>query len=175
MLVLEEYEAARKRGAQIYAEVVGFGMSGDAFHITSPPEDGRGAAACMQNALRDAGVDPADVQYINAHGTSTQAGDKAESLAIRKVFGSSADKVAVSSTKSMIGHLLGASGAVEAIFCVLALKEQIAPPTINLDKPGEGCDLDYIPHHARKMAMDVVVSNSFGFGGTNGSLVFRRI
>ncbi len=175
MLVLEEYEAARKRGAQIYAEVVGFGMSGDAFHITSPPEDGRGAAACMQNALRDAGVDPADVQYINAHGTSTQAGDKAESLAIRKVFGSYADKVAVSSTKSMIGHLLGASGAVEAIFCVLALKEQIAPPTINLDKPGEGCDLDYIPHHARKMAMDVVVSNSFGFGGTNGSLVFRRI
>jgi 3-oxoacyl-[acyl-carrier-protein] synthase II len=175
MLVLEEYESARKRGAQIYAEVAGFGMSGDAFHITSPPEDGRGAAACMQNALRDAEIDASDVQYINAHGTSTQAGDKAESLAIRKVFGSHADKLAVSSTKSMIGHLLGASGAVEAIFSVLTLKEQIAPPTINLDKPGEGCDLDYIPHHARKMSMDVVISNSFGFGGTNGSLVFRRI
>lgn len=175
LLVLEEYEAARKRGAKIYAELVGFGMSGDAHHITSPPEDGRGAAACMQNALRDAGLGAGDVQYINAHGTSTPAGDLAESLAIRKVFGMHADKLAVSSTKSMVGHLLGASGAVEAIFCVLALRDQVAPPTINLVEPGPGCDLDYVPHTARGMPMDVVISNSFGFGGTNGSLVFKRI
>ncbi|MGV3592271.1 MAG: beta-ketoacyl-ACP synthase II [Gammaproteobacteria bacterium] len=175
LLVLEEYEAARKRGAKIYAELVGFGMSGDAHHITSPPEDGRGAAACMQNALRDAGLGGGDVQYINAHGTSTPAGDLAESLAIRKVFGMHADKLAVSSTKSMVGHLLGASGAVEAIFSVLALRDQVAPPTINLVEPGPGCDLDYVPHTARSMPMDVVISNSFGFGGTNGSLVFKRI
>jgi 3-oxoacyl-[acyl-carrier-protein] synthase II len=175
MLVLEEYEAARKRGAHIYAELAGFGMSGDAFHITSPTEDGRGAASCMQNALRDARLDFSDVQYINAHGTSTPAGDLAETLAIRRVFGEHADKLAVSSTKSMVGHLLGASGAVEAIFCLLALRDQIAPPTINLDNPSEGCDLDYVPHTARGMQMRVVLSNSFGFGGTNGSLVFKSI
>ncbi|HEY0961181.1 MAG TPA: beta-ketoacyl-ACP synthase II [Pseudomonadales bacterium] len=175
LLVLEEYEAATKRGARIYAELAGFGMSGDAHHITSPPEDGRGAAACMQNALRDAGLGAGDVQYINAHGTSTPAGDLAESLAIRKVFGMHADRLAVSSTKSMVGHLLGASGAVEAIFSVLALRDQVAPPTINLVEPGPGCDLDYVPHTARNMPMDVVISNSFGFGGTNGSLVFKRI
>src|SRR5690554_4649324 len=174
MLVLEEYEQARKRGARIYAELVGFGMSGDAYHITSPPEDGRGAAACMNNALRDAGINPDAVDYINAHGTSTPTGDKAETLAIRQVFGSHADKLAVSSTKSMVGHLQGASGAVEAIFSVLSLRDQLAPPTINLEQPGEGCDLDYVPLRARDMKLDTVVSNSFGFGGTNGSLVFRR-
>ena len=175
MMVLEEYESARRRGARIYAELSGFGMSGDAFHITSPPEDGRGAAACMQNAINDAHVGPDEVQYINAHGTSTLAGDLAETLAIRRVFGASADKLAVSSTKSMTGHLLGASGAVEAIFSVLALHYQVAPPTINLENPSEGCDLDYIPGAARELSMDVVISNSFGFGGTNGSLVFRRL
>jgi 3-oxoacyl-[acyl-carrier-protein] synthase II len=175
MMVLEEYEGARKRGARIYAELVGFGMSGDAFHITSPPEDGRGAAACMANALRDAGVAAEDVAYINAHGTSTPAGDLAETRAIRRVFGTHADKLAVSSTKSMVGHLLGASGAVEAIFSVLSLVNQVAPPTINHHTPGEGCDLDYVPNTARDVKMDVAISNSFGFGGTNGSLVFRRI
>jgi 3-oxoacyl-[acyl-carrier-protein] synthase II len=175
MMVLEEYEAAKKRGARIYAELAGFGMSGDAFHITSPPEDGRGAAACMANALRDAGVAPEEVAYINAHGTSTPAGDLAETRAIRRVFGSHADKLAVSSTKSMVGHLLGASGAVEAIFSVLSLLNQVAPPTINHHMPGEGCDLDYVPNTARDLKMDVVISNSFGFGGTNGSLVFRRV
>lgn len=175
LLVLEEYEAARKRGAKIYAELCGFGMSGDAHHITSPTEDGRGAAACMQNALRDAGMGAGDVQYINAHGTSTPAGDLAETLAVRKVFGMHADKLAVSSTKSMVGHLLGASGAVEAIFSVLSLRDQIAPPTINHVEPGPGCDLDYVPNTARNMPMHVVISNSFGFGGTNGSLVFKRI
>ena len=175
LLVLEEYEAARKRGANIYAELAGFGMSGDAHHITSPPEDGRGAAACMQNALRDAGLGAADVQYINAHGTSTPAGDLAESHAVRRVFGMHADKIAVSSTKSMVGHLLGASGAVEAIFSVLSLRDQVAPPTINLVEPGPGCDLDYVPNVARNMPMQVVISNSFGFGGTNGSLVFKRV
>ncbi len=175
MLVLEEYEAAKKRGAPIYAELVGFGMSGDAFHITSPAENGRGAAACMQNALRDAGLPPQAVQYINAHGTSTPAGDLAETQAIHRVFGADAGKVAISSTKSMIGHLLGASGAVEAIFSILSLRDQVAPPTINLQSPGEGCDLDYVPNTARQMKMDVVISNSFGFGGTNGSLVFKRL
>jgi 3-oxoacyl-[acyl-carrier-protein] synthase II len=175
MMVLEEYEAAKKRGARIYAELAGFGMSGDAFHITSPPEDGRGAAACMQNALRDAGVAPEEVAYINAHGTSTPAGDLAETRAVHRVFGSHADKLAVSSTKSMVGHLLGASGAVEAIFSVLSLVNQVAPPTINHFNPGEGCDLDYVPNTARDLKMDVVISNSFGFGGTNGSLVFRRV
>ena len=175
LLVLEEYAAARKRGAKIYAELCGFGMSGDAHHITSPAEDGRGAAACMQNALRDAGVGAGDVQYINAHGTSTPAGDLAETLAVRKVFGMHADKLAVSSTKSMVGHLLGASGAVEAIFSVLSLRDQIAPPTINHVEPGPGCDLDYVPNIARNMPMQIVISNSFGFGGTNGSLVFKRI
>ncbi|MFJ3484362.1 beta-ketoacyl-ACP synthase II [Pseudomonas sp. NPDC090202] len=173
-LVLEELEHARARGATIYAELIGFGMSGDAFHMTSPPEDGAGAARCIANALRDAKVDPDQVQYINAHGTSTPAGDLAEVNAIKSVFGEHAYKLAVSSTKSMTGHLLGAAGAIEAIFSVLAIKDQIAPPTINLDEPGEGCDLDFVPHEARRMPIDVVVSNSFGFGGTNGSLVFRR-
>ncbi len=175
LLVLEEMEAAKKRGAKIYAELAGFGMSGDAHHITSPPEDGRGAAACMDNALRDAGLGAGDVQYINAHGTSTPAGDLAESLAVRRVFGVHADTIAVSSTKSMVGHLLGASGAVEAIFSVLSLRDQVAPPTINLVEPGPGCDLDYVPNTARDMPMRVVLSNSFGFGGTNGSLVFKRV
>jgi len=175
MMVLEEYEAAVKRGARVYAELLGFGMSGDAFHITSPPEDGRGAAACMHNALRDARVNPEDIAYINAHGTSTPAGDLAETRAIHRVFGPHANKLAVSSTKSMVGHLLGASGAVEAIFSVLSLCHQVVPPTINLHNPGEGCDLDYVPHVARDMALDLVISNSFGFGGTNGSLVFRRV
>jgi 3-oxoacyl-[acyl-carrier-protein] synthase II len=173
-LVLEELEHARARGATIYAELIGFGMSGDAFHMTSPPEDGAGAARCITNALRDAKVTPDQVQYINAHGTSTPAGDLAEVNAIKSVFGDHAYKLAVSSTKSMTGHLLGAAGAIEAIFSVLAINGQVAPPTINLDEPGEGCDLDFVPHEPRNMPIDVVVSNSFGFGGTNGSLVFRR-
>ncbi|MGE6388732.1 beta-ketoacyl-ACP synthase II [Pseudomonas sp. NPDC078416] len=173
-MVLEELEHAKARGATIYAELIGFGMSGDAFHMTSPPDDGAGAARCIANALRDAKVRPEDVQYINAHGTSTPAGDLAEVSAIKKVFGEHAYKLAVSSTKSMTGHLLGAAGAIEAIFSVLAIKDQVAPPTINLDEPDEGCDLDFVPHEPRKMPIDVVISNSFGFGGTNGSLVFRR-
>ena len=173
-LVLEELEHARARGARIYAELVGFGTSGDAFHMTSPPEDGAGAARCMVNALKDAGLAPNAVQYINAHGTSTSAGDLAEVRAIKSVFGEHAYKLAVSSTKSMTGHLLGAAGAVEAIFSVLAIRDQVAPPTINLDEPDDDCDLDFVPHEAREMPIDVVLSNSFGFGGTNGSLVFRR-
>lgn len=173
-LVLEDLEHAQARGATIYAELVGFGTSGDAFHMTSPPEDGAGAARCMVNALRDAKLAPDAVQYINAHGTSTLAGDLAEVNAIKQVFGDHAARLAVSSTKSMTGHLLGAAGAVEAIFSVLAIRDQVAPPTINLDDPSEGCDLDFVPHEARKMPIDVAVSNSFGFGGTNGSLVFRR-
>ncbi len=173
-MVLEELEHAKARGATIYAELIGFGMSGDAFHMTSPPDDGAGAARCITNALRDAKIRPEDVQYINAHGTSTPAGDLAEVSAIKKVFGEHAYKLAVSSTKSMTGHLLGAAGAIEAIFSVLAIKDQVAPPTINLDEPDAGCDLDFVPHEPRKMPIDVVISNSFGFGGTNGSLVFRR-
>lgn len=173
-LVLEELEHARARGARIYAELIGFGTSGDAFHMTSPPEDGAGAARCMANALKDAGLAPEAVQYINAHGTSTSAGDLAEVRAIKAVFGDHAHHLAVSSTKSMVGHLLGAAGAVEAIFSVLAIRDQIAPPTINLDEPDDDCDLDFVPHEARSMPIDVVLSNSFGFGGTNGSLVFRR-
>ncbi|UZJ61945.1 beta-ketoacyl-ACP synthase II [Pseudomonas sp. KU26590] len=173
-MVLEELEHAKARGATIYAELIGFGMSGDAFHMTSPPDDGAGAARCITNALRDAKIRPDEVQYINAHGTSTPAGDLAEVSAIKKVFGEHAYKLAVSSTKSMTGHLLGAAGAIEAIFSVLAIKDQVAPPTINLDEPDEGCDLDFVPHEPRKMPIDVVISNSFGFGGTNGSLVFRR-
>ncbi|WP_165675494.1 beta-ketoacyl-ACP synthase II [Metapseudomonas otitidis] len=173
-LVLEELEHARARGATIYAELVGFGMSGDAFHMTSPPDDGAGAARCMRNALRDAGLNADQVQYINAHGTSTPAGDLAEAAAVKSVFGDHAYRVAVSSTKSMTGHLLGAAGAVEAIFSVLAIRDQVAPPTINLEESDEGCDLDFVPHQARSMPIDVVLSNSFGFGGTNGSLVFRR-
>jgi 3-oxoacyl-[acyl-carrier-protein] synthase II len=173
-LVLEELEHAKARGATIYAELIGFGMSGDAYHMTSPPEDGAGAARCIANALRDARVNVDEVQYINAHGTSTLAGDLAEARAIKSVFGDHAYKLAVSSTKSMTGHLLGAAGAVEAIFSILAINGQVAPPTINLDEPGEECDLDFVAHQAKPMPIDVVVSNSFGFGGTNGSLVFRR-
>ncbi|WP_439107341.1 beta-ketoacyl-ACP synthase II [Congregibacter sp.] len=175
MMFLEEYESAKARGAQIFAEVNGFGMSGDAYHMTLPPEDGRGAADAMRNALVDAQLDPAVIEYVNAHGTSTLAGDVAESRAVETVFGSAASKVAVSSTKSMIGHLLGAAGAVEAVFAVLALRDQVAPPTINLDTPGEGCILDYVPHTAREMTITHSLSNSFGFGGTNGSLIFGRV
>ena len=173
-LVLEELEHAKARGAKIYAELIGFGMSADAFHMTSPPDDGAGAARCIRNAIVDARIDPAQVDYINAHGTSTPAGDKAEAAAIRTVFGDHAYDLSVSSTKSMVGHLLGAAGAVEAIFSVLAIRDKVAPPTINLDEPGEGCDLDFVPHEAKPRTIDIAVSNSFGFGGTNGSLVFRR-
>jgi len=175
VMVLEEYEHAKARGAKIYAEVTGFGMSGDAYHMTSPPADGSGAAASMSNAIRDAGLNADAVDYINAHGTSTPAGDVAETLAVKSVMGDAAKNVAVSSTKSMIGHLLGAAGAVEAIFSVLAIKDNVAPPTINLDNPDEGCDLNYVAHTAQQRNIDVAVSNSFGFGGTNGSLVFQKI
>ncbi|MDE2090494.1 MAG: beta-ketoacyl-ACP synthase II [Gammaproteobacteria bacterium] len=174
VLVLEEYAHASKRGARIYAELIGFGMSGDAYHMTSPPEDGEGARLCMVNSLHDAGLNPEQVQYINAHGTSTLVGDKGETTAIKRAFGAHANKLAVSSTKSMTGHLLGAAGGVEAIFSIMALRDQLAPPTINLDNPDEGCDLDYVPHRARKLKIDAVLSNSFGFGGTNGTLVFRN-
>jgi 3-oxoacyl-[acyl-carrier-protein] synthase II len=174
VLVLEEYEMAKARGARIYAEVLGFGMSGDAYHMTLPPEDGRGAAAAMSNAIRDAGIAADRVSYINAHGTSTSAGDLAESRAIETVLGNAARQVAVSSTKSMVGHLLGAAGAVEAIFSILALRDQVAPPTINLDNPDEGCNLNYVPNTAQERPIDCVLSNSFGFGGTNGSLLFAR-
>jgi len=173
-MLLEEYASAKARGAKIYAEICGFGMSGDAYHVTSPPEDGEGARKAMVKALADAQLNPGQVQYVNAHATSTELGDRAETTAIRRAFGAAADKLAVSSTKSMTGHLLGAAGAVEAIFSVLALRDQVAPPTINLDHPGEGCDLDYVPKQARKMSLEYVLSNSFGFGGTNGSLIFRR-
>jgi len=173
-VMLEEYEQAKARGAKIYAELVGFGMSGDAFHVTAPPEDGEGARKAMAKALIDAQLNPDQVQYINAHATSTGLGDRAETLAIRRAFGPAADKLAVSSTKSMTGHLLGAAGVVEAIFSILALRDQVAPPTINLHAPGEGCDLDYVPNTARKMSLQYALSNSFGFGGTNGSLIFRR-
>ncbi|MDR5868250.1 beta-ketoacyl-ACP synthase II [Halomonas koreensis] len=175
VLVLEEYEHAKARGATIYAELSGFGMSDDAYHMTAPPEDGSGAALSMENAIRDAGIDPGAVDYINAHGTSTPAGDLAESRAVERVLGEAARDVAVSSTKSMIGHLLGAAGAVEAVFSVLAIRDRVAPPTINLDNPQDGCRLDYVPHSAREMAIDVSLSNSFGFGGTNGTLVFSRV
>jgi 3-oxoacyl-[acyl-carrier-protein] synthase II len=174
-MMLEEYEAAKARGAKIYAEIVGFGMSGDAFHMTAPPEDGEGARKAMSKALADAALSPDKVQYLNAHATSTELGDRAETTAIRRAFGAAADKLAVSSTKSMTGHMLGAAGVAEAIFCALALRDQVAPPTINLEQPGEGCDLDYVPKQARRMAMEYALSNSFGFGGTNGSLVFRRV
>ena len=173
-LVLEELEHAKARGATIYAEVIGFGMSADAFHMTSPPDDGAGAARCMRSALKDAGINADQVQYINAHGTSTPAGDMAEAAAIRSVFGEHAYRLSVSSTKSMVGHLLGAAGAVESIFSILAIRDQVAPPTINLENPDEGCDLDFVPHQAKPMPIDIAVSNSFGLGGTNGSMVFRR-
>jgi 3-oxoacyl-[acyl-carrier-protein] synthase II len=174
VLMIEEYELAKARGANIYAEIKGFGMSGDAYHMTLPPEDGRGAAASMRNAIRDAEVAVERINYINAHGTSTNAGDVAESRAVEAVLGSAAEQVAVSSTKSMIGHLLGAAGSVEAIFSILALRDQVAPPTINLDNPDERCNLNYVPHTAQERPIDAVLSNSFGFGGTNGSLLFTR-
>jgi 3-oxoacyl-[acyl-carrier-protein] synthase II len=175
VVVLEDYEHARKRGAHIHGEFVGFGMSGDAFHITLPVEGGDGARRCMISAMKDAGVGPAQIDYINAHGTSTPAGDLAETMAIKSALGDQAKKVPVSSTKSMTGHLLGAAGGIEAIFSLLALRDQVLPPTINLDNPSEGCDLDYVPHEARRAKLDIVLSNSFGFGGTNGTLVFKRL
>ena len=175
VLVIEDYEHARRRGARMYCELVGFGMSGDAYHMTAPSENGEGAARCMAVALKDAGLNPEQIDYINAHGTSTPAGDLAETQAVKSCFGEHARKVMVSSTKSMTGHLLGAAGGIEAIFSVLAIRDNVAPPTINLDHPGEGCDLDYVPHTARQTKVDVVLSNSFGFGGTNGTLAFRRI
>jgi len=175
VMVLEDYESARKRGATIYAELIGFGMSGDAYHITAPPEDGAGAALSMRNALRDANISASEVDYINAHGTSTPAGDIAETTAIKRVFGASAYDIPVSSTKSVTGHLLGAAGAIESIFSVLSLRDQTLPPTINLENPGDGCDLDYVPGEAREAKVDVALCNSFGFGGTNGSLLFSRL
>jgi len=175
VMVLEEYEHAKARGARIYAELIGFGMSGDAYHMTSPPENGSGAASSMNNAILDAGISAGMIPYINAHGTYTPAGDKAECQAVKSVMGSAVGEVAVSSTKSMIGHLLGAAGAVEAIFSVLAIRDQVAPPTINLDNPDEGCDINLVPHTAQERKIDTVLSNSFGFGGTNGSLIFRKV
>ncbi|TQV87453.1 beta-ketoacyl-ACP synthase II [Aliikangiella coralliicola] len=174
VVVLESLESATARGANIYAELTGFGMSGDAYHMTSPPNNGEGAAAAMQNALNDGQISPAQVQYINAHGTSTPTGDIAETEAVKSIFGDDAKSVKVSSTKSMTGHLLGAAGSVEAIFSLLALRDQVAPPTINLDNPDEGCDLNYVPHTAQETAIDNVLCNSFGFGGTNGSLLFSK-
>jgi 3-oxoacyl-[acyl-carrier-protein] synthase II len=175
VLVLEEYEHAMARGAEIYCELAGFGMSADASHMTSPLEDGSGAAMSMQNALNNAGLNASEIDYINAHGTSTPLGDVAETLAIKRVMGADAGRVAISSTKSMIGHLLGAAGSVEAAVTVMSLKHQVATPTINLDNPGEGCDLDYVPHVAREMKIGAAISNSFGFGGTNGSLIFKAM
>jgi 3-oxoacyl-[acyl-carrier-protein] synthase II len=174
VMVLEEYEYARARGANIYAELVGYGMSGDAHHMTQPLENGEGAARCMRNALRDAGLNPAQVDYVNAHGTSTPAGDVAEVRAIKTALGEHAGQVAVSSTKSMTGHLLGAAGGVEAIFSVLAIRDQVAPPTINQFTADPACDLDFVPNQARDMKIDVAISNSFGFGGTNGTVVFKK-
>ena len=174
VVMLEELEHAKRRGARIYAELIGFGMSGDAYHITSPAENGDGARRCMLGALKDAGLKPEQVDYINAHGTSTLAGDVAETQAVKNVFGAHAYKLAVSSTKSMTGHLLGAAGGVEAIFTILALRDQVLPPTINLDNPDAGCDLDYVPKQARQRKLEVAISNSFGFGGTNGTIAFRR-
>jgi len=175
VIVLEEYEHAKKRGAKIYAEVVGFGMSGSAYHITQTSEGGVGEAAAMQVAMRDANIQPEQIDYINAHATSTAVGDSGECLAIKVALGEHAKKVAISSTKSMTGHLLGAAGAIEAIFTILALRDQIAPPTINLDTPSEDCDLDFIPHQARKMKIEYAMSNSFGFGGTNAAVIFKRL
>jgi 3-oxoacyl-[acyl-carrier-protein] synthase II len=172
-LVIEELEHAKARGAKIYAEMIGFGMSGDAHHITSPPEDGEGARKCMVAAMNDAGIDPAEVDYLNAHGTSTPVGDKGETIAVKRAFGEHSTSLPVSSTKSCTGHLLGAAGVVEAIFSILAIRDQVLPPTINLDNPDPDCDLDYVPNTARDAKIRTAVSNSFGFGGTNASLVFR--
>ena len=175
VLVLEEYEHAKARSARIYCELAGFGMSADASHITSPSENGQGAARSMQNALNDAEMPASEISYINAHGTSTVLGDIAETMAIKTVMGSDANKVAVSSTKSMIGHALGAAGSVESVISVLAIRDQVAPPTINLDNPDEVCDLDYVPHQAKEIPIRATLSNSFGFGGTNGTLIFKRL
>ncbi|CAN5907540.1 MAG: 3-oxoacyl-[acyl-carrier-protein] synthase 2 [Chromatiales bacterium USCg_Taylor] len=175
VIVLEEYEHAKRRGARIYVEVTGYGINADAYHMTAPSPGGQGAARCMQLALRDAAIDANEIDYINAHGTSTPAGDKAETDAVKLVFKDHAYKLAVSSTKSMVGHMLGAAGGVEAIFCILALRDQVAPPTINLFTPDPECDLDYVPNEARAMRMTTALSNSFGFGGTNGTLVFRKV
>ncbi len=175
VLVLEEYEHAVQRGATIYAELIGSGMSSDAYHMTMPSQGGEGAARCMKNAMKDAGLNPDEIDYINAHGTSTPAGDVAETMAIKQALGDAAAKTAVSSTKSMIGHLLGAAGGVEAVFSVLSIRDQVAPPTINLDTPDEACDLDYVPHTARQMPINVAMSNSFGFGGTNGTVIFKKM
>ena len=174
-VVLEEYEHAKARGAKIYCELAGYGVSADAHHMTAPPEDGDGGYRAMRNALKNAGLEPSAVDYINAHGTSTPLGDVAETVAIKRLLGSGAGKVAVNSTKSMTGHLLGAAGAVEAVFSILALRDQTSPPTINLHTPDPQCDLDYVPNHARKMPIRVALSNSFGFGGTNGTLIFKQI
>ena len=173
--MLEELEHAKKRGATIYGEVIGFGMSADAYHMTAPPDDGEGAARCMRIAMKDAGVNTGDIDYINAHGTSTPLGDLAETVATKTIFGDTAYKLAISSTKSMTGHLLGAAGGIEAIFSLLSIRDGIIPPTINLDNPSADCDLDYVPKTAREADVNVAVSNSFGFGGTNGSLVFRKL
>ncbi|GHA60311.1 beta-ketoacyl-ACP synthase II [Photobacterium aphoticum] len=175
MMMLEEYEHAKARGAKIYAELVGFGMSGDAYHMTSPSADGSGGALAMEAAIRDAGINADQIGYINAHGTSTPAGDVAETLGIKRAMGAAADKVMVSSTKSMTGHLLGAAGSVESIISVMSLVDQAVPPTINLDNPDEGCDLDYVPGEARQVNLEYALCNSFGFGGTNGSLLFKKI
>jgi 3-oxoacyl-[acyl-carrier-protein] synthase II len=174
-LVLEEYEHAKARGAKIYAEVIGFGMSADAYHITLPPADGEGARKCMVAAMNDAGLAPSDIDYLNAHGTSTPAGDIGETVGIKRAFGDAAKSLAVSSTKSTTGHLLGAAGAAEAIFCILAIRDQVLPPTINYETPDPECDLDYVPNTARDAKVTTTISNSFGFGGTNGSLIFRAM
>jgi 3-oxoacyl-[acyl-carrier-protein] synthase II len=174
-VVLEEYEHAKKRGARVYAELVGYGLSGDAHHITAPAEDGDGAQRCMQAAIRRAGISAEDIDYINAHGTSTPMGDEIELKAVERVVGNAAGRIAMSSTKSSIGHLLGAAGAVEAIFCLLAIRDQAVPPTINLDNPSVATAIDLVPHRARKRPVNIVLSNSFGFGGTNASLIFRRV
>lgn len=174
-VVLEEYEHAKARGAKIYCELVGYGVSADAFHMTAPCEDGDGAFRCMRNALRDAGIGSDSIDYINAHGTSTPLGDVAETMAIKRLLGDRAGKVAVNSTKSMTGHLLGAAGGIEAVFTILATHHQISPPTINLDNPDPQCDLDYVPNQSRRMSIRAALSNSFGFGGTNGTLVFARV
>jgi 3-oxoacyl-[acyl-carrier-protein] synthase II len=174
-IALEDYEHAKARGARIYAEFAGFGMSADAYHITAPAENGQGAYQCMVNAMRDAGLNPEAIDYVNAHGTSTPLGDVAETMAIKRAFGESAKKVAVSSTKSTTGHMVGAAGGAEAIFTILALCDQVIPPTINLENQDPACDLDYVPNVARQTKLEAGLSNSFGFGGTNGSVAFKRL